>query len=246
MRANGMFVAGYTRSLPGSGSKARKSTTTTQKYSCLRTDSDGSTASPPVQAKLVQVRGYTSGSDGTYVAGYTRFLPSPKGNSGKNSVAMSNGSSSLVFSDQKSYQPWPTNPSRGTSSGNVVHVRGYTRSDGTRVASHTRSAPTKSSKKRVAVLPVPASSVPVTSMGGGAQAAESARRHPKDLHQQPLLDTTNTTTARRKVQQSKQQHSPPLAVYGGARHENCPTTAQTAVQGIYLTNLRSTVVGDCI
>ena len=188
-------------------------------------------------------------ANGTFVPGYTRAWP---GSGSKACAAKSTTTTKKYFSAQESYQLQPTNPSRETSSGNVVHVRGYTRSNGTYVASHTRSAPgTKNNKKSAAVLPVPASSVPVTSTGGGAQAAESAHRHLKYLkypHQQPLLDTTNTNTSRRTpvVQQSKKQHSPPLAVYGGARRENCPTVAQTAVQGIYLTNLRPTLLGDCI
>jgi hypothetical protein len=94
-RANGTYVAGYTRSMYGSGSKS-KSTTTPQKL----IDTDGSTT-PPGQAiprssraaasfpdadqgKTVHVRaiGYTR-SNGTCVAGYMRSLPSLKGgNSG--------------------------------------------------------------------------------------------------------------------------------------------------------------------
>jgi hypothetical protein len=165
-RANGTYVAGHTRSMPVSGPKS-KSTTTPQKL----IDTDGSTT-PPVQAiprssraaanlpdasqgKTVHVRGYTR-SNGTHVAGYMRSLPSLKGNSGRGSAATSNGSSGLVFYSRKSYQP--TNPSR--TSGNVVHERGYTRSDSTHM--HVaRSSPTnlKYGGKRLAaaVLPVPVS-----------------------------------------------------------------------------------------
>ena len=102
-----------------------------------------------------------------YVAGYTRSLPSSiKGNPGKCQSA----ATSIVSSAQ--YNSQSTNPS-GSSGGKVVHVRGYTRSDGTRVASYTRSLPTKKSKKTFAA--VHPESVPIATTGGGAQIAKCTK-----------------------------------------------------------------------
>ena len=194
MRANGTYVAPYTRSLPGSGSKAKPSITH-RSSSLVNTDGRSFTSGTkinaiPVQAisrsptkasvaasfqagdrslipvrRTVHVQDYTR-SNGRYVTGHTRPFPSPlKGNSPVATTRACNGSSGLFCSSvQCCHQP--TNPS-ASSSVKVVHVRGYTRSDGTRVASYTRSYPTKSSKTFAAVVPV--SSIPIPKTTGGTK-----------------------------------------------------------------------------
>ena len=192
MRANGTYVAPYIRSLPGSGSKAKPSVTHTSS-SLVNTNGQSFASGKkinaiPVQAisrnptkasvaasfqadarslipvrRAVHVQDYTR-SNGMYVTGHTRSFPSPlKGNSPVASTQAYNGSSGLFCSSvQCSHQP--TNPS-ASSSVKVVHVRDYTRSDGTRVASYTGSYPTKSTKTIAAVIPV--SSVPIPKTTGG-------------------------------------------------------------------------------
>ena len=100
------------------------------------------------------------------VTGHIRSFPSPlKGNSPVATTWACNGSSGLFCSSvQCNHQP--TNPS-ASSSIKVVHVRGYTRSESARVASYTRSYPTKSSKTFAAVVPV--SSVPIPKTTGGTK-----------------------------------------------------------------------------
>ena len=283
-KANGTYVAGYKRSLPGSGSKS-KSTTTTQKSSYL-TDtygdrsanrkknfnatqvqaiprSPGAVAGPDARffslRKTVRVRGYTR-SNGTYVAGCTRSLPSPKRNSEKSSVATSNGSSGLVSSARCSSHQ--TNPI-GSSNGKVVLVKGYTRSDGTHVASYTRSLPTKKSKIFAAVHH---ELVPIATTGGDAQIAKctklAIKTHPilnhgstcnakpisgvqpkrehikkEKLAVSGLLDTTNTShlPTSRVSEQQKVHSKDSFKLHNsplatGAKREHCHP-AQTAVQG---------------
>ena len=126
-RSNGTYVAGYTRSAPGSGSSA--------------SSSSGST---------VQVSGYTR-SNGTYVAGYTRSLPSTSNSSSQRCyvdnaanrelgrvgkplgthVVHSDGSTAVSGTRKRTEHP--------------VQVSGYTRSGGTNVAGYTRSLPGTSS-----------------------------------------------------------------------------------------------------
>ena len=228
MRANGTYVAPYTRSLPGSGSKAKPSITH-RSSSLINTNGQSFSSgkkinSTPVQAiskspakasvaasfqagarslipvrRGVHVQGNTR-SNGTYVTGHTRSFPSPlKGNSPVATTQACNGSSGLFCSSvQCGHQP--TNPSV-SSSVKVVHVRGYTRSNGTRVASYTRSYPTKSTKTIATVIPV--SSI-------------------------PIRKTTQTQTQRVQFKDAFKQCTPPPAVETKRGH--C-SPAQTAVQG---------------
>lgn len=95
-------------------------------------------------------------------------MPSPKGNPGKKQSAATSIVSSAHYNSQ------PTN-SGGSSGGKVVHVRGYTRSNGTCVASYTRSFLTKKSKTFAAVTPVSSEAVPIATTGGSAQIAKCTR-----------------------------------------------------------------------
>ena len=117
-------------------------------------------------------------SNGTYVAGYVRSLPSrPKGSLRSNSAATtcSNGSYGFAADHYSS----PTNPSE-SSGGKVVHVKGYTRSDGTRVASYRRSLPIKSSKSTFATVH-PVSSVPMTTTGDSTHRVAKCTRSPMNV-----------------------------------------------------------------
>ena len=251
MRANGTYVAPYTRSLPGSGSKAKPSITH-RSSSLINTNGQSFASwkkinSTPVQAiskspakasvaasfqagarslipvrRGVHVQGYTR-SNGTYGTGHTRSFPSPlKGNSPVATTRACNGYSGLFCSSvQCGHQP--INPSASCSV-KVVHVRGYTRSDG------TRSYPIKSSKTFAAVVPV--SSVPIPKTTGGTKlpvktqpicghacssycakpisGIQPKKQHVKELEeklaairhqglktlQKPLLDTTNITASK--------------------------------------------------
>ena len=83
---------------------------------------------------VVSVSGYTR-SDGTYVAGYTRSSPG----------GASRSSSSLAGRSTTSSVASPMSTS-GTLSSGLVHVSGYTKSDGTKVAPYTRASPKSTSK----------------------------------------------------------------------------------------------------
>ena len=104
----------------------------------------------------INVSGYTR-ANGTYVAGYTRSSPGGASRSSSAASRSTSGTPSSSVSSgysSKASAPWP---SPGSSSGNVVRVSGYTRSDGTHVAGYTRASPRSTSKT-----------------GGGASASTSA------------------------------------------------------------------------
>ena len=140
-RADGTYVAGYTRSSPGSGARSGGS---------LGGSSRSSGAS-----NTVHVSGYMR-SDGTYVSGYTRSSP---GTSSSRSHSSSSASSDKVKVSgytraDGTYVAGYTRSARGsgtasgesysnssTSSDQIIQVSGYTRADGTYVSGYTRSAP---------------------------------------------------------------------------------------------------------
>ena len=143
-RSDGTYVAGYTRSAPGSRSSAGSS-------------SGGS--------RTVQVSGYTR-SDGTYVAGYMRSLPGASSSSSSQRCYVDNAynrdlgrvgkpvGTHVVHKDGSidiSRDISPAIPSmsfEGTRSDDrTVYVSGYTRSNGTHVAGYTRSRPSTSSQR---------------------------------------------------------------------------------------------------
>ena len=129
-RSNGTYVAGYTRSAPGSGSSA--------------SSSSGST---------VQVSGYTR-SNGTYVAGYTRSLPSTS-NSSSQRCYVDNAANRELGRVGKPLGTHVVHSDGSTTVSGIrkrtehpVQVSGYTRSDGTNVAGYTRSLPGTSSSQQ--------------------------------------------------------------------------------------------------
>ena len=85
---------------------------------------------------VVHVSGYTK-ANGTYVAGYTRSSPGGASRSSSSSTAAGRSTTSSVAS------PMSTS---GTLSSGLVHVSGYTRSDGTKVAPYVRASPKSTSK----------------------------------------------------------------------------------------------------
>ena len=138
-RSDGIYVAGYTRSSPGSsggssrssGGSSRSSGASNTIHVSGYTRSDGTyvsgyTRSSPgtsssksyssTSSDKVRVSGYTR-TDGTYVSGYTRSAP------GSGATSSNSYSSSNASSDQ------------------TIQVSGYTRADGTYVSGYTRSAP---------------------------------------------------------------------------------------------------------
>ena len=123
-RSNGTYVAPHTRSAP----TARGSGASTS--ACKSRTSSSSSCSTSGSTGVVYVRGYTR-SNGTYVAPHTRSAPTKQESGASSSTSKSCTSSSNSCS---------TNDST-----DVVYVRGYTRSNGTYVAPHTRSAPRKQS-----------------------------------------------------------------------------------------------------
>ena len=92
---------------------------------------------------VVHVRGYTR-SDGTHVAGYTRSLPSSASRSSSATASRSATTSGMSVGSYGGYSSAASPMS--TSGTGVVHVRGYTRSDGTKVAGYTRASPKSTSK----------------------------------------------------------------------------------------------------
>ena len=126
-RANGTYVAGYTRSLP------RKSSSTTLTLSGKRTSTCGSAVqvvSPAANSrvcstgKTVYVRGYTR-SNGTRVAGYFRSPPSSKGSSMKTSSAGNphNRCSPSISSVAANCSRSPTSPPHWSSSAKTVIIQ---------------------------------------------------------------------------------------------------------------------------
>ena len=85
---------------------------------------------------VVHVSGYTR-ADGTYVAPYTRSSPGSASRSSSASASASRGATSGYSSAASPMS---------TSGTGVVHVSGYTRSDGTKVSGYTRASPRSSSK----------------------------------------------------------------------------------------------------
>ena len=148
-RANGTYVAGYTRSAPGaSRSSSSHSTASSSSGSAVHVSGytrangtyvEGYTRASPGASRsrssassaaaaedslssgsVVHVRGYTR-ANGTYVEGYTRASPGA-------SRSRSSTSSASAVEDS-------------LSSRSVVHVRGYTRDNGTYVEGYTRASP---------------------------------------------------------------------------------------------------------
>ena len=129
-RANGTYVASYTRSLPR---KSSSTTTPTASRGKSRASSCGSavqTISPAASSsgKTVYVRGYTR-SNGTHVAGYFRSPPSSKSGSRSSPAASTHvvnrcSPSSAVAASYSS----PASPPRWPSHTKGVNVTGHTRS----------------------------------------------------------------------------------------------------------------------
>ena len=130
-RANGTYVASYTRSLPR---KSSSTTTPTASQGKSRASTCGSavqTISPAASSsgKTVYVRGYTR-SNGTHVAGYFRSPPSSKSGSRSSPAASTHvvnrcSPSSAVaagYSSPASPPRWPSHATKG------VNVTGHTRS----------------------------------------------------------------------------------------------------------------------
>ena len=140
-RADGTYVAGYTRSSPGSG----------------RSSGGSSRSSGSTSGNTVHVSGYTR-SDGTYVSGYTRSSPGSSSSKSYSSSSTSNDtvhvsgytrSDGTFVSGYTRSTPGSSSSkscSSSSSSSDKVHVSGYTRSDGTYVSGYTRSTPGSSSK----------------------------------------------------------------------------------------------------
>ena len=150
-RANGTYVAGYTRSAPSSRSSG------------VSSGSTGRSSASGSSARTVSVSGYTR-SDGTYVAPHTRAAPGSRsssvssGSTGRSSASGSSARTVNVSGYTRSdgtYVAPHTRAAPGSKSGlswggtrgssGKVHVKSYTRSDGTEVRAHTRSTPHASS-----------------------------------------------------------------------------------------------------
>ena len=164
MRANGTYVAGYTRSAPGSAksssavppSRSRTSGYSGSTASGKRTPNTSAAikvippAIPPAPSpsgsatssrKIVHVRGYTK-SNGKYVAGYTRSSPGSRTlSSCSGSTASTHENRSFNQGPVRVFIPPAASPSGLSSSRKTVHVKGYTRSNGTHVDGYTRSPP---------------------------------------------------------------------------------------------------------
>ena len=93
---------------------------------------------------VVHVSGYTR-SNGTYVAGYTRSSPGSASRSSSATASRSAAATSGMSVGTSCSYSSAASP-MSTSGTGVVHVRGYTRSDGTKVAGYTRASPKSTSK----------------------------------------------------------------------------------------------------
>ena len=157
-RANGTYVAGYTRSRPSSAGGSRSSSASTPSRASYHSSSTGGT---------VNVRGYTR-SDGTHVAGYTRAAPGTSTSSGGSGVVhvrgytRANGTyvagytrsrpSSAGGSRSSSASTTSRAPSYLLSTGGTLNVPGYTRSDGTYAKGQFQLLPDTKSKSSMPPL----------------------------------------------------------------------------------------------
>ena len=152
-RANGTYVAGYTRSLPRKTSSTTP-TTSGKRTSCasaVQVVSPAASSSGCSNRKTVYVRGYTK-SNGTYVAGYFRSPPSSKGGSNSRSAANPHSSCASTSSVAGNCNS-PASP-HCPSNAKIVHVTGHTKSmaNSTHVMSHIRLPP-RITVKSVQVVP---------------------------------------------------------------------------------------------
>ena len=129
-RANGTYVASYTRSLPRKSSSTTTPTASRGKSRASTCGSAVQTVSPPASSsgKTVYVRGYTR-SNGTHVAGYFRSPPSSKSGSRSSPAASTHvvnrcSPSSAVAAGYSS----PASPPHWPSHAKGVNVTGHTRS----------------------------------------------------------------------------------------------------------------------
>jgi hypothetical protein len=90
-------------------------------------------------AKDVQVKGYTK-KDGTVVAGYTKHVKDKDGKSDAKGDTKTEAKP-----EETKAEPAKTDAkAEGSKGSDVVHVKGYTKKDGTKVEGYDRKKPSKS------------------------------------------------------------------------------------------------------